>query len=345
MKKWKRCAAIEDGGSWLSPSYEFTAAVTNARNEKLEQVSNSIELIWIEDRTSSEFAYVIRFISLYKEVLSFMKQKISGIGGVFAQQCFQRQIKFREKTMNCRKLVLTMLGIVCCASTVLAQPDAATQERMKKHQNSMANQQVMFRLISILQNKALKEELEIPDYQLAELRIMATDFQKEFAKHNGKNQARLLELQEEMKTGDQAAAIAEIQEIQGAMFDICDQAMSGVEDVLLPQQVERIKQIARQEMLKYQSGFGDEFGVVFGLSRELDLSTSQSQKLREAIVEARKEYYEKLAKLKAETHKKILDSLPADKKDKVKEILGERYDGDSERRKMFENALKKRPRD
>ena len=89
-------------------------------------------------------------------------------------------------------------------------------------------------------------------------------------------------------------------------------------------------------MLKFQSGFGDEFGVVYGLAKDLELTPEEKQKLRDSIVEARKEYYEKLAQLKADTHKKIMDSLPAEKRDKVKEILGDRYDGDSERRKMFE---------
>lgn len=243
--------------------------------------------------------------------------------------------------MNCRKLVLTFIGIVCCAPTVFAQPDAATQEWMKKYQNSMANQQVMVRLTSILQNKGLQEELEIPDYQLADLRKTATEFQKEFASFNAENQRKMIELQEEMQSGDAVAAMVEMRKIQGAMFDISDQAMGGVEDILLPHQVTRIKQIARQEMLKYQSGFGDEFGVVFGLSKELDLSPSQTKQLRETIVEARKEYYEKVAKLKAETHKKILESLPAEKQNRIKELLGERYDGDSERRKMYEDLMKK----
>ena len=148
--------------------------------------------------------------------------------------------------MNCRMLVLTLMAFACCASHVFAQPDLSPQELAKKYQKSMANQQVMVRLISILKNKSLQEELEIPEYQLADLKTKAAEFEKEFARYNGENLEKMVELQEEMQSGDREAAMVEMQKIAGGMFDIADQAMGGIEDILLPHQVARIKQISRR---------------------------------------------------------------------------------------------------
>ena len=216
-----------------------------------------------------------------------------------------------------------------------AQIPEEMKELMEKNRKNIENQNLMMRLMSIAGNQALQRELEIVPHQIKGLSEISEAFQKEIVQLNLENREKILEAQKLMQAGKSKEGMNMMQEFQDQMFAMCDSRLKAVEEILLPHQIKRIRQISRQEMLKYQSGFGDEFGIPLAIAEELELSLSEKQDLEKAIKEAREEYYAQLEKLKQKTHEKILKSIPADKRERVKEIVGELYDRESETREIL----------
>jgi len=112
---------------------------------------------------------------------------------------------------------------------------------------------------------------------------------------------------------------AKFAEIQKKMTEMTDTAQKAI---LLPKQIERLKQISVQSQLN--RGGGTVFALSNGdLAKELGITDDQKEALQKASETADAEMQEKMTKLRDEARQKILSVLTADQQAKLKKLTGE----------------------
>ncbi len=215
------------------------------------------------------------------------------------------------------------------------------REIIRKQQEKMHVQQMMVRMMNVIHNKELREELEIVDEQVEELKSVIIDFQKDMQKANADHGEDMIQVQELIRKGKHKEAMEMSRKFQDKMIDISKKHFEKVEQQLLPHQVKRIKQVTRQEILKYSSGFKDEFGIPLAIADDLELTESEIKKLRTATTKAREKYYAEIVNLKEKAHAEIMKAIPAGKRGKVKEIVGD-FNDEIQNKLKSEKAAKRR---
>ena len=211
------------------------------------------------------------------------------------------------------------------ASESTAQSESQ-KDRIKRQKKYAEIQHVMMRISNITHNQPLREELEIVDDQVKDLQKISQEFQKDLQVFSANHSKEIMQARQLFQAGKRVEATKLSDRYQEKMFEISSKHFEQIEKKLLPHQVSRIRQISRQETLKHMSGFKDEFGIVYALADEIGLSPTEKKKLRTAIEKARSKYYSELVKLKEKTHREILKSIPANNRDKVRELVGDFYD-------------------
>ena len=222
--------------------------------------------------------------------------------------------------------------------------DKKTKEadRREKLNKQIERQNLIMRLVNIQYNPALKEELDIVDDQIADLRKIGNDYNKDLSEFNGENYKKMVAAQELRRKGEHQKASKLSMEYQEAIFDISDEHFKKVEKKLLPHQIKRLMQITKQESLKYRSKFKDEFGIVLAVADDVGLTSSEKRKLEEATAKAREKYYAEIVKLKEKAHAEIRKAIPAAKREKVDDIVGDIFDHVQTKRKSREATKKPR---
>lgn len=98
----------------------------------------------------------------------------------------------------------------------------------------------------------------------------------------------------------------------------------ALDDILLPQQRDRLAQIRRQLQLRQRGGGSS--AINDRLADELELSNAQKEKLREVQEEVRAELREQIEKLQEEAREKVLGILTPSQKQRYEELIGERFE-------------------
>ncbi len=245
-------------------------------------------------------------------------------------------------------IVVAICSIVCWNhSSFLAAQEPVTQEELAEQQKKqMERQMVMTQIIQLQYNTELRDELSLVPEQLEEIKKLGQEYQQAMIEFQANASQHMKKYQRLVEEGDSEKLQQLSIEIQQQLLDSTEHLMAKAETTLLPHQLERIKQIGRQQSYRQINEFGDEFGIPFAMATELGLDDDQIIKLRDTIVEVRKEYYEKVEELKADAKKEILESIPADKRDQMEEMLGEDFDADRSlrrsREQIAEDQKKKR---
>ncbi len=170
-------------------------------------------------------------------------------------------------------------------------------------------------------------ELGISDPQREQLKLLGREYserERQHIKQQGSIRLEIAILEHEGKTEE---AVELRKKITDQYDSLRGQYRKKVFDnVLLPIQIHRAKQIAKQMRLRQQAAENDEFGVVALLAGELDLPDSQQKKMEKRAAALRDEYFEKLIQLRSEAYDRILDVLPSKCKRRFDEFAGDPYD-------------------
>jgi hypothetical protein len=119
---------------------------------------------------------------------------------------------------------------------------------------------------------------------------------------------------------------------EAAKAQVSDEVAREIEQVLLPHQIKRLRQIMLQRRLG-QHTFGGSAAAALGsddLAEELDITEKQREELKTKEKEVQQEL-EKKAKeifrqLRDEAHAELLEVLNPAQRQKLKEMLGERFE-------------------
>ena len=194
-----------------------------------------------------------------------------------------------------------------------------------------------FYLLSQLQyNPELMKQLELSDGQQEKLKTAVKDMQAE--------QAELMKkYQEAYKTGNYQEAQAEYMKSMGEYQTRFEESAA---EILLDHQMNRLKQISRQQQALYSRGnwsstsryysYQDGLETPVNLAKELELSEAEVAKLKEEIEKNRQEIADEIKRMQEKAMENVLGKLPAGKREKLKELIGEPYDFQAAQRATLE---------
>ena len=156
--------------------------------------------------------------------------------------------------------------------------------------------------MGLLADPAIRRELEMVDSQYQELQELDATIQKRVA-----DQIRGMDF------SDSDNLVARIRSIR-------EQANRELRQVLLPHQIDRLRQIRAQSRLRYRS-LADVL-TNEPVKSDLDISEEQSRELREAERRIEEELQREIAELRKKARKKLLETLNRSQQEQVREMFG-----------------------
>jgi Spy/CpxP family protein refolding chaperone len=188
-------------------------------------------------------------------------------------------------------------------------PQAAwSQGSVRPHGYSSMGQSIHWLL-----SPQMQSELEIVDSQKEKLEKIRGEFQ--------------MQITEAYKVYSDAPPEERLSRYNARLKEIADEVEKKVEDVLLPHQVKRLKQILTQMRL----GYGAATALTQGdLADELGITDQQREQLRKAEEEIRQDMQQKIQefyrKLQDDAREKLHAILTPEQKKRLEEMQGERFE-------------------
>jgi hypothetical protein len=208
---------------------------------------------------------------------------------------------------NCLALAAFVVAGFCVASTGMAQWQGGYQ-----YSNPAGES------LNWLLTPQIQKELEIVPEQIAKLSKIREENQKE--------------VQEAYKSYNEFPPEERQARYLETMKELGAETEKKVVDVLLPQQIRRLKQIMLQMKLA-QAGYGYNAAAAFGgedLIKELEITPEQIEELKKKEEEVRKEIQEKTQdfykKLRDDAREKIMGVLTEDQRRRLDGLVGEKFE-------------------
>lgn len=223
----------------------------------------------------------------------------------------------------------------------LAQDQDALAKAKERQAKMMETQMLMNQLMMLGHDSELRKELEVVDDQVESVKELAQDYQTKMMEFHSKNAKIGIEIQKLVQEGKAEEAQELAAEYQERNREFTESYMEKAKEVLLPHQIERLRQIAKRQGAKYTNEFQDEFGLTATFADEIGLSAEEKKRLLDTIKEARNEYYATVEAAKKKANEKIMAALTTEQKEKLKEILGDEYDQQASQRKARVEMMKK----
>ena len=168
--------------------------------------------------------------------------------------------------------------------------------------------------IGLLSKESIRSEIEMVDQQYEDLKKASARIQQKVAKEI-----------REIDFSKTATVTSRIRSIRS-------NAQKELEDLLLPHQVKRLRQIHLQSKMKRQSLL--DILTEDPVKTELEISDDQESELRKEEKKIEEELEKEIQKLRKEAQEKLLGKLKPGQEKKAKELLGEAFEfGDDAKEK------------
>ena len=202
-----------------------------------------------------------------------------------------------------------------------AQDDKAETSLQKAQRNFLLRQ-----ILTASDAGPVAKDLELTDYQQEMLKDIRGQYaEKSKAMMGVMQEAMTIQSDTTLGEKERRTKLRSVMKERDKKFKvIVDELVVKMEEALLPHQIKRLKQIALQKQLLAETK-GDQFEMVLRLGDQLELKPREKTKLKTDIAKAKKEYQEELKKLHQKYQKRILDSMPPESQEKLKEILGDMF--------------------
>lgn len=157
----------------------------------------------------------------------------------------------------------------------------------------------------LLADPKVRENIDMVDEQYEELQ-----------KLNAEVQSRMADRIRNLNFSDRDGLVDQLKEIR-------DEARKELETLFIPEQLERLEQIRNQSQLRGRSLV--DLLTSDPLRSKLEISSRQTDELREVEREIEKEIEEEIAKLRERARKRLLSKLDQDQQDQVEKIFGDTF--------------------
>jgi hypothetical protein len=222
--------------------------------------------------------------------------------------------------MSLKGLVIVAISMTC----VWHNPRGSyAQDDQRPFAGDMMN--LMMQVSTILHGKTIPKELELTDEQIAALKEMEAEYSEAMKGPHVRHQLELAKLQDDpsLTPEDKERLSEELLRSRDAAFRVAlEQATGRVSEILLPFQLQRLKQLALQVQISRLGGRPG-FERFANLTDKLGLTEEQAKEFEKALVEIQKEYAEELAKLRKRYTDKMIAALPPDAQKKLTELIGD----------------------
>ncbi len=241
--------------------------------------------------------------------------------------------------------IIIVFTLICIVSFDKSRDVAAAdpkQESTRTSQRSTDDTTWLYYFTSQFEsNPYLTRELELVDFQQKELQAIKKEMQAEY------NQM-MQEYRQSYRKDNYQQAQAEYRE---KLQEYKERYLDRVEEVLVPHQEKRLEQVVRQQKALYARGGGassryytrrDEFDLPMLLAEELELSEKELEIVKTAIKESRLEMEDELKRIREESIRKVINSLPPDKRRRFDDLVGQPYDFSAARRAISKSYEERR---
>jgi Spy/CpxP family protein refolding chaperone len=164
-----------------------------------------------------------------------------------------------------------------------------------------------------LHDPSVMKDLELVDEQKSKIADLRSDYNK-----------RRTEMWKERSKVANKNDKEGLKKIQKKLSDLQVEQNDAFSEVLLPHQLDRIKQVARQIQLQRLGGASVAFQ--YGqLAKELDITAEQKKKLAEIQKKMNEDIAAKSKEIRAAAKKQAMEQLTAEQKTKFEELTGEEF--------------------
>lgn len=206
--------------------------------------------------------------------------------------------------------LLAMVALFCSADVLMAQPGRGGRGGFGAASG-----------LQLLGQEGIQKELELVEDQVESLK----ELQEEQRNAMRETFMGMREKFQNMDESERASAWSEIQEEMQASNKKFD---GMANEILLPHQVARLKQLLVQSQSR-RSGGPASGNLPATLIEELGITEEQIEDMKKKAEEVREKMNEKIAKIRQQAEEEILSVLDADQRAKYKELVGDAYDFNS----------------
>lgn len=165
-------------------------------------------------------------------------------------------------------------------------------------------------VFDLAKDPRIRVELEIVDYQVEKLEMLKAEYS-----------GRIQQVGEEAKSLSNKKGEKLMSE---KWEEIQISTVKKIERVLLPHQIKRLNQLARQRPIKFVAR-GDRFKMYIVMANQLDLSDEEIESFKKNVMKEKQEHEKKMRELMAKTDSAVRQHLPKKAREKYNEMFGEIY--------------------
>ncbi len=169
--------------------------------------------------------------------------------------------------------------------------------------------------IGLLMRDDVRKELEIVDDQVKKIQALGDEMREQ-----------MRDLYSGLRDLSQEERQAKFAELREKSAELQKELSAKVDEVLLPHQRDRLKQIGLQMQMRYRGTSGL---LTDQLAEDLNITDEQKEKLRAKAEEVRKSLEEQIAKARAEARDELLEVLTPEQREKLKALLGDDFQTES----------------
>lgn len=167
---------------------------------------------------------------------------------------------------------------------------------------------------SMLNNPSVQKDLELVGDQLEKVKELQSEFAQQMKDQIG-------DFQKGGLSRDRLKGLPEL------MKKLREQQREQMQGLLLPHQVERLKQVAFQTHMKQAGAEGALTSEA--VAEQLGITEEQIERLKTRSKEIKAKLAEDMAKLKEKAQQELLMELTPDQRAKIKEMTGDKYEPQS----------------
>lgn len=171
-------------------------------------------------------------------------------------------------------------------------------------------------LIGLAARDEVQQELQLVDEQKDKVRDLADDMRNKA----GQQMRSMFRDMQDLSDEERRAKFGEIQSKAQEMAKDADKKLEGI---LLPHQLERLKQIDLQNKIRQRGSDALTNGDV---AEALNLTDDQRDKLEKRAAEVQQELDTKIKELRADARKKVIDVLTPDQQAQLQKMMGDSFD-------------------
>lgn len=175
--------------------------------------------------------------------------------------------------------------------------------------------------LAILGNEKVQQELDLVDSQVQDLK----DLQAEM-------QTAMRDMFEEMRNGGGGGDRQQMfEKMREKMTELTKDFERDIDEILLPDQRSRLKQLVVQMQVRGRGGSGSGLLDNETLKSELKITREQEEKMRAEAEKAQEELRKQIAELQKKAMERVLGVLSAEQREQYKQMVGDDFDFGNDR--------------